>query len=183
MSGVTVMSVYKGTNYGRQLQGAISKAQGGYFEDLITNSCEHYKQIKLANIEKPPEPFRPSKRMGDGKFIGNYTQQAQPDFKGTLRGGRSICFEAKHTDDDRILQKRVTEAQTAALNLHEQLGAACYVFVSIQMQHFYFIPWQVWSAMKECFGHKYMGAAELKPYRVIFDGQKILFLKWGVKNE
>lgn len=177
------MSVYKGTNYGRQLQGTVSKAQGGYFEDLITASCEHYKEIKLANIDKTPEPFRPSKRMGDGKFIGNYTQQAQPDFKGTLRGGRSICFEAKHTDDDRILQKRVTDAQTAALNLHEQLGAACYVFVSIQMKRFYFVPWKVWNEMKERFNHKYMGDVELKQYRVRFDGRRIYFLKWGAENE
>ena len=36
------------------------------------------------------------KREG-GIFVGRFTAHAQPDFQGTLDGGRSIIFEAKYT--------------------------------------------------------------------------------------
>ena len=83
--------------------GARSRAEGEGFEHIIDNACAYYRSIGLADIEKTPEPMRP---IGSpdraGRFLACYTKQAQPDYKGILKGGRAINFEAKHTDSDRM---------------------------------------------------------------------------------
>jgi recombination protein U len=93
-------------------------------------------------------------------------KKAQPDFKGTLHGGRSVVFEAKHTDKDRIQQSCVTDEQAKRLNKHEKLGALTFVLVSFGMAEFYRIPWCDWKCMKELFGRKYVSPSDLGEYRV-----------------
>ena len=46
-----------------------------------------------------------------GRFQACFTKPAQPDYKGVLRGGRAVVFEAKHTDGDTIAYNRLTETQ------------------------------------------------------------------------
>lgn len=149
-----------------QLRGAQNRAAGAIFEQHIDAACSLYRERGQAYIEKTPEPMRPIKALGAGKYIAVFTQSAQPDYKGTLPHGRAIAFEAKHTDDDLIKQERVTPAQTEALTLHDKLGAQCFVLVSIRMQSFYRIPWVTWQNMKQLYGHKHMTAKELEPYKL-----------------
>ncbi|WP_195614495.1 Holliday junction resolvase RecU [Intestinimonas butyriciproducens] len=77
-----------------------------------------------------------------------------------------MCFEAKHTDSDRIKQSAVTNEQAAVLDVKEALGALCFVLVSFGFREFYRVPWAVWRDMRAHFGHKYMtpeeGAAYIK---------------------
>lgn len=86
-------------------------------------------------------------------------------------------FEAKHTDSDRISQGVVTDTQWKNLDIYEQFGARCYVMVSIRLERFYRVPWDVWKRMKELFGHKYMKEQELLPYRLQERQQTILILE------
>lgn len=164
-----------------KLQGKISKAKGEQFESLVEASCMYYEAQNKAYIEKTPEPFRVIGKTTDatGKAIFKciFKNKGQPDFKGTLKDGGAICFEAKHTDADVIEQKRVTEEQARALLIHNKLGAKTFVIVSIKMQDFYCVPWKVWGSMKELYGHKYMGENELKQYSVPFQNGVIKFLK------
>lgn len=98
----------------RTALGMRSRNAGLHFEGMITAACRHYEKKQVAVIEKTPEPMRPLKPYGDrrkGQFIAVYEKQAQPDFKGVLLNGRSVIFEAKHTDRDRISQNVVTETQ------------------------------------------------------------------------
>lgn len=171
----------------KQLQGLRSRASGESFERLITNACEYYQQLNLAFVQKTPEPMIPLKAYGDrrrGQFIACFTKCAQPDYKGILCDGSSIMFEAKHTDNDRINQSVITETQWKSLDIYEKFGAHCYVIVSIRLQSFYRVPWDVWKRMKELFGHKYMNKSELKPYKLQERQCTILILE-GVelKNE
>ena len=76
----------------RQLQGMRSKSWGSYFEELINNSCEYYRLTGQGEIEKTPEPMKPVKSLGNGKFEAFYEKCAQPDYKGTLPGGRAVMF-------------------------------------------------------------------------------------------
>ena len=46
------------------------------------------------------------------------------------------------------------------------MGAECCVMVSLGLTRFYRVPWNIWSSMKELFGHKYMSEEELKPYQL-----------------
>ena len=85
-------------------------------------------------------------------------------------------FEAKATDKDRILQSAVTEEQARALESHATMGALAIVLVCLRGRAVYRVMWEDWQNMKELFGHKYMTAGELEPYRVQMRRGVILFL-------
>lgn len=146
-------------------QGKRNRAIGLQFEAIINEACEYYSSMGLAYIEKTPEPMRVigviNRKLGHFKAV--FEKHAQPDFKGTMQGGRAIAFEAKHTETDRIKQDAVTEKQKDALNLHEAMGAWCFVIVCLD-NTYYRVPWEKWKTMKEDCGHKYMNAADLHPY-------------------
>lgn len=155
------------SNVYRSQKGLQSKRAGEHFENMITASLLWYKDKGVAFVEKTPEPMRPLRPPNrQGQFLACYTKAGQPDFKGTLAGGRAVVFEAKHTDGDRIEQSRLTQEQIDSLSEHSQLGAAAFVVVSFGLQDFYRVPWEVWRDMKEIYGHKHMKQAELEPYRV-----------------
>ena len=154
--------------YRASIQGKRNRSQGLEFEEIIDEACEYYKSLGAANIEKTPEPMKVlgviNRKLGH--FKACFAKAAQPDFKGTMAPvGRSVCFEAKHTESDRIKQEAVTKDQWDSLDLHESMGAWCFVLVSLGMKY-YRVPWEKWKTMKEDCGHKYMNAADLAPYEI-----------------
>ena len=74
----------------RQIQGAVSRAQGRRFEERLDDSFAYYADRGFAIVEKTPEPMRPTKSLGNGKFIAFFEKKAQPDYKGTIKGGRTV---------------------------------------------------------------------------------------------
>lgn len=150
----------------KQIIGRRSKASGETFERWISNACEFYLREGWAHIEKTPEPFHITGKDQSGVVRGYYEKQGQPDYKGILCDGTGIMFEAKHTDSDRISQSVITDTQWKSLDIYEKFGAHCYVMVSMGLQKFYRVPWDIWKRMKELFGHKYMNESELEPYRI-----------------
>ncbi|MFA9380207.1 MAG: Holliday junction resolvase RecU [Acetanaerobacterium sp.] len=169
-----MMDIYGGKNPTNILRGRQNRAQGELFEKIIMASCDYYRERGIAHIEKTPEPFHVTKSCGAGCFYGNFAKQAQPDFKGTLRGGRTIVFEAKHTDADRIKQDRVSQIQTDELNTCELFGAVCAVIVSFGMQGIYMVPWDTWRNMPLIFGRKYITAKDVAQYKRRFTGALIM---------
>lgn len=149
-----------------RIGGAKAHRNGEALEALIERACERYARTGVAFIEKTPEPMRPIRPLKGGQFVACFTKSAQPDFKGTLCGGRSICFEAKHASADRIEQARVTPEQAEALDKHEKLGALCFVLVSLRFERFYIVPWAVWRDMPGTFGKVSANAEDLEPYRI-----------------
>lgn len=151
----------------RSFQGAQSRSEGEEFEKIIEASLIFYKSKCVAEIEKTPEPMKPlGKPNSEGRFLACYTKAAQPDFKGTLKGGLSVVFEAKHTDGDRIEYGRLTEDQIERMESHYDLGAVCFVLVSFDLRFFFRIPWGIWRDMKAIYGRKYITLAECTRYRV-----------------
>ena len=165
-------------NVQRQIQGKQAKIAGEYFENMLSRACSFYYDKNLANIEKTPEPMKVLKPMPKqpGKFIACFTKAAQPDYKGTIQGGRAIVFEAKHTDDIRIERSRLTDEQMDGLEKHNKLGALAFVVVSFGLQSFYRIPWTIWRDMKDIYGRKYIRADELARYRLPAPGGTIKLL-------
>lgn len=160
-----------------QITGKQARVAGNYFENMISASCEYYRDRGLAKIEKTPEPMKPlGAKNRKGQFLACYTKQAQPDYGGTLKGGWSIYFEAKHTDDDRIEQRRLTQEQQDDLEAHHKLGALTFVLVSFGLCDFYRVPWPVWRDMAETYGRKYVKQVELIPYEVPATAGYIKFL-------
>lgn len=152
-----------------QCKNRQNNAKGQHFEREILAGCRMYERYGIATIDKTPEPFRVSKKGINGVFTGRFSTPAQPDFQGTLKGGKSIVFEAKRTSKDRITRNVLTETQMQVLEKHSQLGAVCGVCVNIQ-DDFFFIPWEVWRDMKEMYGRQYLKSNDIEEYRVKFDG-------------
>lgn len=167
----------------RQTIGRRSQAVGDIFENILSASCNYYRERGVAIVEKTPEPMRPIKPYGDrrrGQYIACYVKQAQPDYKGVLCDGRAIIFEAKHTDHDRIQESVITKTQRQNLDDFRTMGAECFVMVSMGFQSFYRVPWEVFRDMKILYRRKYMTLEELAPYRLSQKRGTVLILE-GVK--
>lgn len=162
----------------RSLQGLQSRRAGEQFETMIEDSLKWYELRGEACVEKTPEPMKPLRAPNrQGQFLACYVKAGQPDFKGTLTGGRSVVFEAKHTDSDRIEYSRLTNEQIEKLSTHHALGAAAFVLVSFGLQDFYRIPWEVWRDMKDIYGRKHMKQPECEPYRMQYTAGVIKLLE------
>lgn len=144
-----------------------NNAQGKIFEKMILAGCKEYRQKGIAEIEKTPEPFSVVKLLGKGKFTGQFhkNQKAQPDFQGTLNNGRSIAFEAKCTTDIQIKKSVISKAQQEYLQYHTELGAYTGVCVLVN-KTCGFIPWIIWTNMKEFYGRQYMTEEEVENFAV-----------------
>lgn len=146
--------------------GAESKKKGKAFENKLDKTFEYYKRRGFAIIEKTPEPMKVIKAVGQGRFIACYEKKAQPDYKGTIKGGRTVMFEAKYTDSDRIVKSRVSDEQSDYMDRQAAMGARCYVVVGYRSGKVYKIPWDIWQAMKERFGRKYVTENDLEMFEV-----------------
>lgn len=142
-----------------------NNAYGRSFEQGIEFACKHYIDDGLAAVSKTPEPFRVLKKFKGGIFRGQFTARAHPDFKGTVKGGRSIIFEAKYTSTEVMKKKVVTEKQAEVLDEHLKLGAIAGVCVGIQDRYF-FVPWDIWRNMKEIIGKQSARVEDLKEWEV-----------------
>lgn len=143
-----------------------NNAQGKIMERMIEAACAKYAMTEEAFIEKTPEDFHPqSINKQTKKVTGYYKAKAQPDFKGTLKGGRAICFEAKMTTKNTIKQSVITKNQASCLSNHAMLGAYCGVCVLVNKTAA-FIPWGIWKNMEDHFGKKSLNESELVDYAV-----------------
>lgn len=166
-----------------QIRGAQNKMAGEFFEKLISASCADYRRKGLAVIEKTPEPMRPVNSLGAGRFVAYFEKMAQPDFKGVLRGGRAIAFEAKHTEKDMIGYERVNDEQNKSLTDFENAGAICFVLVGMQQRRFFMVPWMIWKDMKKIYGRKHMKEADLEFFEIKIKGGYLNFLEGVSEND
>lgn len=152
----------------RSIQNKENNHQGKMFEQMILMACQKYALLGKAFVDKIPEDFHPQKIDKKTKrATGYYKEKAQPDFQGTLPGGRSICFEAKMTKskENKMLQSVITPNQVMCLDQHEAMGA--YVGVCCMINNTAaFVIWNDWKAMKETYGRKYITEKELQEYQV-----------------
>lgn len=150
----------------RQMRGALAHARGKQFEERLDVAFEYYRAHGLADIQKTPEPMRVVKNLGNGKFVAFFEKKAQADYSGVLAGGRAIAMEAKSTKADRIEQGRVTPEQGNFLELHQSMGALCFVLAELSGGNVYRLPWVVWRDMKDIFGRKSVTEEDLAEFRV-----------------
>ena len=149
-----------------QKKGKQNREEGRAFEEILDHTFAYYSSKGYALIDKTPEPFKIIKRLEQTRFIGCFTKRAQPDYKGTIKGGRTVIFEAKYTGTDRLTQDRVSDDQAYYMDRASALGARCYVLAGFKNGGVYRIPWSAWTNMKEKFGHKYVTEKDLQEYRI-----------------
>lgn len=137
----------------RAVQGVMSRLQGNQFEQQILNACDALAQRGEAAIDKTPEPMKPLAPPNDyGQFKACYTKKAEPDFHGTIAGGRAILFEAKSTATGKMEQSRVLKEQGETMDKYTALGAHCFVLATFDGVRAYRVPWEHWKTMRERWG-------------------------------
>ena len=166
----------------RVTAGYLARLEGETFEKMIESACKFYRDNGIAEIEKTPEPFKVERPAENGKFFGHFEKRAQPDFKGTLKGGRAVCFEAKHTKTEKIEMRRESDEQATRLEAHNKLGALTFVLVSFDLSRFFAIPWEVWTHIPEKFGRKYVTAHDLGLYEIKIKSGILDFLRRDKTN-
>lgn len=152
----------------------VSSEGGRGFEELIKKGCEYYAGRGRAMISKVHEPYIVTKILPDGGFIGKFIGRAEPDFKGVLKGGQAIAFEAKSTSKSRIQRSVLTPEQMQWLDAQMMMGALTYVCVGMtdkqKRARFFMIPWHTWADMKIDYGKKFLMPDDIPEYEVRFDG-------------
>jgi len=149
-------------NVKRQMQGRRNHGLGKNFELQIENICQVYEMGKLAKIEKTPEPLRVLQHIENGHFDSIFTKSAQPDFKGTIKGGKTVVFDAKFTESDKITYQALSDYQRETLLQYDELGAKAFVLVGFSNGAIYNIDIKIWCNMKEIFGRKSIKQNELE---------------------
>ena len=149
-------------------KGRKNKENGKLFEMVLEEACEKYREEKIAKISKTVEPFRIVGVISVQPKVYKCVEEkaAEPDFKGLLNSGRSVAFEAKTTEKDRIEWGVVLEHQRQHLEEHHQMNGLAFVMVSFGLQRFFRIPWTVWRDMKAIYGRKYLKPDEIEEYEV-----------------
>ena len=157
-----------------------ARANGAMLEAMVENGCREYAKKGFARVHKTPEPMKPISAGQGGRYTAVYTKKAQPDFQGTLRGGRSIVFEAKYSNGDQIAQGRITQIQWEELDAHQNLGARCFVLICFRFEIFAMIPWEDWKRMKQLVGRLHLKPTDelVETYKVKRNGPAILFLDY-----
>lgn len=148
----------------RRIQGREARKAGGSFEGYLESLFELYSSAGIMHVEKTPEPMRIIRPVGAGQFIACFQKSAQPDFKGTLHGGRSIVLEAKHTSGDRIQQSVLTDNERDELEIYYRMGAIAGVVVSFGMKKFCYVPYIAWKHMDLFSGYKHIKESEADPW-------------------
>ncbi len=162
------------------LRGRSNRAEGLSFEELVSRSCEYYRQCGTADIEKTPEPTKPISKVDRyGRFTAVFEKQAQPDYKGVLKGGRCIVFDTKETTTGKISISALSETQKETLLNYSSLGAVSGVLMAYSFTWFYFMPIDVFLSAKQLNKHQYWTAyeAEKQVEPIKFQGTNLNFLK------
>lgn len=162
----------------RVSSGKSAKRNGQVFEKYLEASCIRYRTKGIADINKTPEPMKPigvvNKRLGHFKAV--YEKKGQPDFLGTLKGGKSIMFEAKHTEATNLPFNRILPQQERDLENTTKLGGLALVIISFNLRNFYSIEWTEWKRLKETIGKKSVNEKDLEAYKIEFKNGYLQFL-------
>lgn len=159
-----------------RVRGKRSKSYGDQLEKLIELSCKRYANKGIAYINKTFPPFTAIRRQR-GQVVGFYGSTGQPDFAGTLKSGRSIVFEAKHTNSTNIPFERIAEHQKQALKKHHELGAKAFVLIAFKLDDIYKVPINDWVELEETINKKSVNEKDLAEYKLDKTKGMISFLE------
>lgn len=143
------------------MQGMKNRAFGLQFEQELQFICDRYAALGLAKIEKTPEPMKPIRALQQpGHFEAIFEKQAQPDYKGSIKGGLCVVFEAKHTTQEKFDIKGLTQEQKDQLEDYFNLGALAFVVIGFSDGSMYRVPWAKFRNIEDLLGHKHIKQTE-----------------------
>ncbi len=135
----------------RRIQKSSHANRGSALEDLVYISCIQYYNAKLLRIDKFPVPVKilqtnNCKSFDDSQTIKSKTQvigylegKSTVDYIGAIKGGRSICFDAKETNQDNIFPlKNIHAHQVDYMKDISELGGIAFLIVCFSKIDRYF---------------------------------------------
>lgn len=170
-------------DYKNRIKGARNKSSGEFYERACDSLFGQLRARNFAHIQKTPEPMRVIGRTNKpGMFAAVFTQQAQPDYQGTMKGGHSVVLEAKFTDGERLGHDRIKPMQVSELDRHEAMGAVVAVLVCFNFEHYGLVPWDEWKRLPEIVGRKSLKADDLLPHGWKLDNAHFMNLAISAEN-
>lgn len=152
------------------------KKIGNRFESMINQSNTFYDMKKFARVTKSNEPITVTHFRGNRITGGFFEAKSDPDYSGTLTGGRAVVFEAKHCSGTSIPFEQVKAHQERELLKHDKLGAESFVLIGFHFKRFYRVSIKDWMALKENIGKKSLNEKDLSEYEIKAKGGIIDYL-------
>lgn len=113
--------------------------RGNALELLIEIASRHYRMKRLARLDKAATPTKNIR----GRLV--YAEKSTVDFYGTVKGGRSVYFDAKSTRNKTSFPlKNIKDHQTDFLQEQAELGAAVFFLIEFaEQKEFYYLPYSI----------------------------------------
>lgn len=106
--------------------------KGRSLEDLLIYQNEQYKSMGIANIQKISTPWNVIRK---GKQIASAFPQGKStlDFRGTVKGGIPVSFDAKESENEKGLPlKYIQEHQAEYIRFALTLGEVSFIICEIK---------------------------------------------------
>lgn len=144
--------------------------KGMLFEEEVKKANEGYKIRGIALIQKISTPW---KVIRQGKRIVNAFPEGKStlDFRGTVKGGASISFDCKESEDERGLPlKHIEPHQIEYIRQALEVGELSFIlcYMKVLNKRFY-IPgrrvidyWDLWQCNKRKRGFNYIPVSMMK---------------------
>ena len=116
--------------------------RGSTLEDMINMTNEHYRQQKLALIQKIPTPITPVEIDQSTRHItlAYFEKQSTVDYIGAVQG-IPVCFDAKECVSDTFSIQNIHEHQINFMREFEEQGGIAFIILSFTKRNeIYYIP-------------------------------------------
>lgn len=144
--------------------------KGRAFEEEVIRANTYYKNTGQALVQKISTPWNVVRR---GKQIVSAfpKEKSTLDFRGTIRGGISISFDCKESQDKRGLPlKNIEEHQIDYIRAALEMKERSFILCSMKsLEKIYFISgkivleyWDRWKANKRKRGYNYIPILDMK---------------------
>lgn len=102
--------------------------RGMHLEEIIRLSNSQYQRKGIAQIDKFPTPIAPE-RVVNGKVYGHYAKKSTVDYIGTVKSGKSICFDCKETATNRFPLLNIYQHQIDYMQSIHTLGGFAFIVI------------------------------------------------------
>ena len=142
--------------------------RGSGLEDLITDSIQRYRDMKLAVIQKIPTPITPINIEKETRHItlAYFDRKSTVDYMGVVQG-IPVCFDAKECAEDTFPLANIHPHQVEFMADFEQQGGIAFLMLLFtSRQEYYYMPFaemmEFWTRMNNG-GRKSFLISELDP--------------------
>lgn len=158
--------------------------KGKALEDLIKYQNQLYENRKVANIQKISTPWKVIRR---GKQIVSAfpEEKSTLDFRGTVKGGISVSFDAKESEDEKGLPLRYIEShQIDYMRFAIELGEKTFILCQIKPLNTHYViagkvvidHWDEWQKNKGKRGYNTIPTERMTPIKRKANGYVLDYL-------